>query len=67
MRTLLGLSQREAGRILGGGPNAFYRYESGRARPSHTMVNLLRLLVADPRRLAEIHTQTPPDAGFTLP
>ena len=34
IREGLGLSQREAGNLLGGGPNAFAKYESGTLAPS---------------------------------
>ena len=33
IRKKLKLTQLEAGRITGGGPNAFSRYERGKARP----------------------------------
>ena len=50
----LGLSKRKAGRVLGGGPNAFARYESGEATPSQPLCLLLRLLDARPELLAEL-------------
>jgi HTH-type transcriptional regulator/antitoxin MqsA len=53
-RKRLGLSQRKAGELLGGGARAFQRYESGAVVVSRPMANLLRLLVRDPRRLREI-------------
>ena len=54
IRERLHLSQRLAGQILGGGPRAFQKYESGTAAVSQPMSNLLRLLRKDPKRLAEI-------------
>ncbi len=54
IREKLGISQREAGRILGGGPRSFQKYESGTDWVTRSMTNLLRLLDADPRRLREI-------------
>ncbi|MBI5507245.1 MAG: type II toxin-antitoxin system MqsA family antitoxin [Deltaproteobacteria bacterium] len=54
IREKLHLSQRLAGQILGGGPRAFQKYESGTAAVSQPMSNLLRLLRKDPKRLAEI-------------
>jgi len=54
VRAKLRLSQREAGEILGGGPRAFQKYESGSQAASAPMSNLLRLLDRDPSRLAEI-------------
>jgi len=54
VRQKLGLSQRRAGELLGGGPRAFQKYESGEQQVSTPMANLLRLLVKDPRRLREL-------------
>jgi HTH-type transcriptional regulator/antitoxin MqsA len=51
IRKKLHLSQAEAGALLGGGPNAFHKYESGLTLPSQAISNLLRLLSADPRGL----------------
>jgi HTH-type transcriptional regulator / antitoxin MqsA len=55
IRERLKLSQRRAGELLGGGPRAFQKYESGGQQVSVPMANLLRLLEKDPRRLAEIN------------
>lgn len=54
IREKLSISQREAGRLLGGGPRAFQKYESGAVPVSMPMKNLLVLLGNDPRRLEEI-------------
>jgi HTH-type transcriptional regulator / antitoxin MqsA len=54
VRERLGLSQRKAGELLGGGPRAFQKYESGKQAVSVPMSNLLQLLDNDPRRLREI-------------
>src|SRR5215813_157591 len=54
IRTALGLSQRKAGEILGGGPRAFQKYESGKQALSVPMSHLLRLLARDPARLREL-------------
>lgn len=54
VRKKLNISQREAGRILGGGPRAFQKYESGQVPVSEPMKNLLVLLRNDPRRLMEL-------------
>ncbi len=54
IRERLKLSQRRAGELLGGGPRAFQKYESGTQQVSVPMANLLRLLDRDPRRLTEI-------------
>jgi len=47
-REAVGLSQREAGRVFGGGPTAFYKYETAKAVPSDGMANLLRLALERP-------------------
>jgi HTH-type transcriptional regulator/antitoxin MqsA len=54
IRTLLKLSQRRAGELLGGGPRSFQKYESGAVVVSRPMANLLRLLERDPSRLKEL-------------
>jgi HTH-type transcriptional regulator / antitoxin MqsA len=54
IRERLKLSQRRAGELLGGGPRAFQKYESGEQQVSVPMANLLRLLEKDPRRLDEL-------------
>jgi HTH-type transcriptional regulator / antitoxin MqsA len=54
VRESLGLSQRKAGEVLGGGPRAFQKYESGKQAVSTPMSHLLRLLKRDPARLKEI-------------
>ncbi len=54
IRTALRLTQVQAGRITGGGPNAFSRYERGEAKPMAAVLNLLRLLEKRPELLREI-------------
>lgn len=54
IRKRLKLSQRRAGELLGGGPRAFQKYESGQVMVSAAMSNLLRLLDRDPRRIKEL-------------
>ena len=54
IRLRLKLSQRKAGEILGGGPRAFQKYESGEVSVSRPMSHLLRLLDSDPDRLKEL-------------
>ena len=46
VRSRLGLSQRRAGELLGGGPMAFSKYERGLASQSRSTDILLRLLAA---------------------
>jgi HTH-type transcriptional regulator/antitoxin MqsA len=54
VRKKLGLGQREAGEIFGGGVNAFSRYENGKAEPSVSLIKLLKLLDRHPELLDEI-------------
>jgi HTH-type transcriptional regulator/antitoxin MqsA len=52
IRRNLGLSQREAGAVIGGGPNAFQKYEAGDVVVSHAISSALRILDAYPDALA---------------
>ena len=52
IRRKLGLSQREAGLVIGGGPTAFQKYEAGDIMMSHAISSALRLLDAHPDALA---------------
>lgn len=54
VRKRLGLSQRAAARLTGGGHNAFSRYERGEARPVPAVINLFRLLDKHPELLVEL-------------
>ena len=54
VRKKLGLDQRQAGELFGGGANAFSRYELGKARPPQALVQLFKLLDNDPARLREL-------------
>ncbi len=54
IRKKLKLTQLEAARITGGGPNAFSRYERGKARPLPAVINLFRLLDRHPELLNEV-------------
>jgi HTH-type transcriptional regulator/antitoxin MqsA len=58
IRTKLKLSQRRAGRLLGGGTHAFYKYEKGEAMVSDAMANLLRLLDRKPEMLKVLFKTT---------
>jgi HTH-type transcriptional regulator/antitoxin MqsA len=51
IRRKLGLSQREAGLVIGGGPNAFQKYEAGDILVSHAISSALRVLDAHPDAL----------------
>jgi HTH-type transcriptional regulator / antitoxin MqsA len=54
VRKKLNLDQREAAAIFGGGVNAFSRYETGKTKPSLTLVQLFKVLERHPELLAEI-------------
>jgi HTH-type transcriptional regulator / antitoxin MqsA len=66
VRRTLGLSQRRAGELLGGGPRSFQKYEAGKQAVSVPMSHLLRLLANDPARLRELAPATA-KAGSTRP
>ncbi len=55
IREGLGLSQREAGNLLGGGSDAFPKYESGAVVPRAALVNLLLVLRDNPGALSTLH------------
>jgi HTH-type transcriptional regulator/antitoxin MqsA len=57
IRTKIGLTQREAGTILGGGPNAFQKYEQDTVTVSKPMSNLLRVLERHPEEVEELRKQ----------
>ena len=56
IRKRLKLTQAQAAAIADGGPNAFSRYERGKARPVAAVVNLFRLLDKHPELLAELRS-----------
>ena len=53
-RKKLGLTQREAGELFGGGVSAFSEYERGKTQPHKATLLLLRLLRAHPELLNEV-------------
>jgi HTH-type transcriptional regulator/antitoxin MqsA len=57
IRTKMGITQREAGAIFGGGPNAFQKYEQGTITVSKPMSNLLRVLERHPEEVEELRKQ----------
>jgi HTH-type transcriptional regulator/antitoxin MqsA len=59
VRKKLGLDQKEAGEIFGGGVNAFSRYENARAKPPLSTVKLLMVLDKHPELLEEIRADVP--------
>ena len=54
IRKKLKLTQKQAARVFGGGPNAFSRYERGEASPLRSTSNLLQLLDKHPEQLQEL-------------
>jgi len=58
IRGKLGLSQRRASLLLGGGYRSFQKYEAGTQVVSVPMSHLLRLLDNYPSRLAELPPPT---------
>lgn len=54
IRKRLGLSQKAAAELTGGGHNAFSRYERGEARPMPAVINLFSLLDRHPELLGEL-------------
>lgn len=52
IRKRLHLTQKDAGRLIGGGPNAFQKYESGDVLVSHAVMSALLLLDRDPSGLS---------------
>ncbi len=54
VRKKLGLDQRQAAEIFGGGVNAFSRYENGKTRPPLALIKLFKLLARHPDLLDEV-------------
>ncbi len=54
IRKRLSLTQKRAGLLIGGGPNAFQKYEAGDVMISRPADAALRLLANDPGRLQEL-------------
>jgi HTH-type transcriptional regulator/antitoxin MqsA len=53
IRSRLGLTQKQAAELLGGGVNAFSEYERGITRPSKSTLLLLKLLDRHPELVQE--------------
>jgi len=52
IRKRLQLTQKDAGRLIGGGPNAFQKYECGDVAVSRALTSALLLLDRDPSGLS---------------
>jgi len=59
IRKKLGLTQESAGEIIGGGPRAFQKYETGDLVPSRAVSSALALLDHDPKGLAVLRERQP--------
>lgn len=58
IRERLGLSQAEAGELIGGGPRAFTKYEAGTVKPAAAVVKLLRLIEREPALIEQLRAPT---------
>ena len=54
VRKKLGLTQEEAGRIIGGGRRAFQKYERGTMQPSEAAVGLIEILDRHPEEVTAL-------------
>jgi HTH-type transcriptional regulator/antitoxin MqsA len=59
IRQKLGLTQEQAGELIGGGPRAFQKYEAGDLLPSRAIGSALALLDHDPAALAVLRQRAP--------
>ena len=57
IRKKLHLSQEAAGFMIGGGPRAFQKYESGDLLPSRAANSALALLIHDPKALSVLQNR----------
>lgn len=61
IRKKLGLTQKQAGEVIGGGHNAFSRYEKGISRPAKGTENFLRILDKHPHLVDELRPEEQPE------
>ena len=54
VRQRLKLTQQQAARVFGGGPNAFSRYESGKTKPPVALVKLFGILDKHPHLYRDV-------------
>ena len=57
IRKRLNLTQKDAGEIIGGGPNAFQKYESGEVLVSKAIASALLLLDSHPESLSVLKSR----------
>jgi HTH-type transcriptional regulator / antitoxin MqsA len=67
IRKKLRLSQVEAGEMIGGGPRAFQKYESGDLLPSRAISSALALLDHDPGSLRVLQARYSPAPAPAAP
>lgn len=54
VRRRFNLTQQQAAKVFGGGPNAFSRYESGKTKPPLALVQLFKVLDKHPDLFEEV-------------
>ena len=54
VRQRFNLTQQQAAKVFGGGPNAFSRYESGKTKPPLALVQLFKVLDKHPDLFKEV-------------
>ena len=68
IREKLGLTQEQAGAVIGGGPRAFQKYECDDLLPSRAISSALALLDRDPKGLSVLRSRrSHADAGYRNP
>ncbi len=65
IRRKLDLTQADAGQLIGGGPRAFQKYETGDLLPSRAISSALTLLDHDPGALTVLKRRQGKDAADT--
>lgn len=66
IRQSLNLTQAVAGKLLGGGPSAFAKYENGSVKPSVALTKILRFLKERPEELQAISGNPTPAKAKTI-
>ncbi len=66
IRKKIGLTQEAAGQLIGGGPRAFQRYESGDLLPSRAMSSALVLLDHNPAALSVLTARQVANSALLL-
>ena len=54
VRKMIGIDQKKAGQIFGGGPNAFSRYETGKSKIPTPLITLFTLIDKHPNLISEV-------------